>query len=335
MSRARSFHDLTVLGQARRLRPLAAEALRNYAIDTRGLRLISNEWNGVFRIDTPTGPRVIRITRPVPGALPRPVRSEVAFMTALASETGIAVPTVLANRDGGLVTLAGTPGVPRPRECVVFGWLAGTNLASRMNPGSWAALGELMGRMHQFSSTWKPPTDFEVPTFDHLIPYGEPLVVFEQDPAELLGLQGLLREAADATEARLSTLAGQGSAIVTHADLHQWNVKTWHGVLSPFDFEDLLWAAPILDVATSLYYVRDREDYPALAAAFRRGYERQRAWVEHEPGEVDRLVFARAFLLLNALFLDGGLAAGDRESFVRRHENLALIALGERAAVLL
>ncbi len=314
---------------------MVEEALRCYDIDARGLRLISNDWNGVFRIDTPTGPRVIRVTRPVPGALPRPVHSEVAFMTALAAETGIAVPALFANRDGELVTLAGAPSVPEPRECVVFGWLAGANLASRMDPGSWTALGELMGRMHRFASTWEPPADFDVPVFDRLIPYGEPLVVFEQDPAELLGLAGLLREAADATEVRLSVLAREGSAVVTHGDLHQWNVKSRHGVLSPFDFEDLLWAAPILDVATSLYYVRDREDYPALARAFRRGYQRQRTWVEHEPGEVDRLMFARALLLLNALFLDGGLAVGDRESFVRRRENLALVALGEREAVVL
>ena len=335
MRPARSFAELTPLGQARRLRPLAEEALRGYDIDAHSMRLISNEWNGVFRIDTPTGPRVMRVTRPVPGAVPRPVHSEVTFMTALAAETGIAVPAVFANRDGDLLTLAGTPGVPERRECVVLGWLAGPNLASRMNPASWTALGELMGRMHRFSSAWKPPTDFDVPTFDRLIPYGEPLVIFEQEPSLLFGLRGLLDEAADATSARLGALAREGSAIVTHGDLHQWNVKVRHGVLSPFDFEDLLWAAPILDVATSLYYVRDRQDYPALARAFRVGYERQRPWVEHEPGEVDRLMFARALLLLNALFLEGGLTVSDRESFVRRREDLARVALGERNAVVL
>ncbi len=63
-------------------------------------------------------------------------------------------------------------------------------------------------------------------------------------------------------------MAREGPAIVTHGDLHQWNVKIRHGVLSPFDFEDLLWAAPILDVATSLYYVR-RQSRSSLADEWR------------------------------------------------------------------
>ena len=61
-----------------------------------------------------------------------------------------------------------------------------------------------------------------------------------------------------------------------HGDLHQWNVKIKHGVLSPFDFEDLLTGAPILDVATSLYYVFGDDDYLDLARAFKAGYERRR-----------------------------------------------------------
>ena len=102
MSRARSFHHLSVRGHARSLRPLAEAALRSYDIDVLGLRLVGNDWNGVFRIETPTRPRVIGVTRPVPGALPRPVPSEVAFMTATAAETGIAVPPVFPDRDGEL-----------------------------------------------------------------------------------------------------------------------------------------------------------------------------------------------------------------------------------------
>ena len=115
------FAGLTELGQARRLRPLAEAALSSYDLEWTRLRLISNGWNCVFRVDTPTGPRVLRITRPIPGALERSVRSEVEFMSELATNTDIAVPPVLPNRHGELVTLAGAEGVPEARECVVFG----------------------------------------------------------------------------------------------------------------------------------------------------------------------------------------------------------------------
>ena len=147
------------------------------------------------------------------------------------------------------------------------------------------------------------------------------------------GLENLLREAVAVTDARIATLNREQRPIVLHGDLHQWNVKLHRGVLSPFDFEDLLWGVPVLDVATSLYYVRERDDYRALASAFRSGYERRRQWVERDPGEVDRLMFARSMLLLNSLALEPGLDVGDREAFVRRREGYALIALGEREAI--
>jgi Ser/Thr protein kinase RdoA (MazF antagonist) len=143
----------------------------------------------------------------------------------------------------------------------------------------------------------------------------------------------LLQEAAEATDERIATLAREVPSIVLHDDLHQWNVKIKRGVLSPFDFEDLLTGAPIIDVATSLCCVRGDADYLELARAFKAGYERQRPWVEREPGELERLMFARGLDLLNAVLLDESLdLGGDLEAFVKRRGQLARIALGREPA---
>ena len=175
---SKPFAELTELGQARRLRPLAYAALAEYDLQVTGLRLISNGWNCVFRVDTPQGPCVIRITRPVPGADERSVRSEVEFMSALAAETDVAVPVVRHARDGALVTVAQAEGVPEPRECVVFGWLGGPDLARHRSAASWRKLGELMGTMHRFAEQWTPSSEFRVTDYDSCLPYGESLVVF-------------------------------------------------------------------------------------------------------------------------------------------------------------
>jgi Ser/Thr protein kinase RdoA (MazF antagonist) len=330
----RPFADLTESGQARRLKPLAQAALATYDLQPTGLRLISNGWNCVFRVDTREGPRVIRISRPVPGADDRSVRSEVEFMTALADATDVAVPEVVRSRDGELVTVAEAEGVPEPRACVVFGWLGGPDLAARRSPANWTRLGELMATMHRFAEQWTPSAAFTVAGYDSCIPYGEPLVVFGRGRTELYGLDGILREALELTNERIAALNREHSPIVLHGDLHQWNVKIRRGVLSPFDFEDLLTGAPVLDVATTLYYVRQDADYVELARAFKAGYERRRPWVEREPGEAERLMFARAIDLLNAVLLDDSLVpAGDVEAFVRRREGPALVALGRRPPI--
>ena len=61
----KSFSTLTVLGQARRLRTLALNALQSYDLDVARLRLVTNEFNGIFRVDTTDGQKfILRVTLP-------------------------------------------------------------------------------------------------------------------------------------------------------------------------------------------------------------------------------------------------------------------------------
>jgi Ser/Thr protein kinase RdoA (MazF antagonist) len=329
----RDFAGLTEVGRARRLRPLALTALEAYDLEVRGLRLIDDGWNCVFRVETPDGPLALRVTRPTPGRDAASVHSEVAFMTALSEATDIQVPRVIPNRFGEPVTMAASPGVPEARACVVFGWLGGRLLGDKVTSRRWHDLGDLVGRMHRFAAGWTPPAGFVAPAYDSVLPYGEPLVMFEPGRADLHGASHLLQEAYHRTAERIRALNHQQSRIVIHGDLHAWNVKVRRGVLSPFDFEDLLFAVPILDVATSLYYVRDRADYLSLAVAFRAGYEQHRPWVEREPGELDRLLIARGLDLLNTTILGPDLEVDDWEAFIRRRVMLAHVATGEERAV--
>jgi Ser/Thr protein kinase RdoA (MazF antagonist) len=183
--------------------------------------------------------------------------------------------------------------------------------------------------MHRFGEEWLIPKDFKAITYDAVIHYGEPMILFEPGRVELLDLEELLESAWRLTDERIEEINRRTPPFIAHADLHQWNVKIKRGVLSPFDFEDLLYSAPILDVATSLHYVRFRKDYPNLGAAFRAGYERHRPWVESEPGELDRLFISRALDLMNIVALESEVEVGNWSGFVSRRGELARVALGE------
>ena len=50
---------LTVRGQARRLRSLSWKALQQYALNVASLRLVTNDINGIFRVDTTEGRKLI------------------------------------------------------------------------------------------------------------------------------------------------------------------------------------------------------------------------------------------------------------------------------------
>ncbi|MGI9610638.1 MAG: phosphotransferase enzyme family protein [Acidimicrobiia bacterium] len=327
------FTELTERGRALRLRSLALAALAEYDVEVRGLRLLQNSWNCVFRVDTYGRPVVIRVTLPGYGHDVRTVRAEVDFMKALAASTDIGVPGVLENRSGDLVTVADAPGVPEPRSCVVFEWIGGKVLGDQVTEARWEALGDLMGRMHVFSHGWTPPDGFDVITYDRVFHYEEPNVLFEPGRADLQGLDSLLQVALDRADEHISEVNRRSPLIVTHGDLHQWNVMVNRGVLSPIDFEDLQYASPLLDVATTLFYVRSRSDYAELGSAFRSGYERHLPWVEAVPGELDRLMVARSLDLMNVVVLQPEIDVGDWKAFVARREEIARVAVGELSPI--
>ncbi len=107
---------------------------------------------------------------------------------------------------------------------------------------------------------------------------------------------------------------------IIHGDLHQWNVRYSRGVLSPIDFEDLMWGWPVEDIAVTLYYLQDRPDYPQLLEAFIQGYQRVCPWPELTAGEINALIAARGIGLLNFALQNQGLPDLDVPGFISRLE---------------
>ncbi len=307
--------SLTLRGRARRLRGLAKAALVEYDLDVRRMRLIMNSWNCVFRIDTPDGPYVIRVSLPGYGHSLQRVRSEAAYLAALTSQTDLRAPRPIPSRDGRLAVAAGAAGVPEERMCVVYSWVPGSDLAESVTPTNYAMHGALHARLHGFGALWQPPAGFDVHEFDRVFHMDDDVVVWD---AELFGYTDELRQAWGAANELIQAVRTRDPVIITHGDLHQFNVKLHRGVLAPIDFEDLMYATRGLDVAISLYYVSRRDDYAALRDAFRRGYETVAPWPEGVPGEIDALRFNRALLLLNLLAGDAQFRVADWRATVER-----------------
>ncbi len=81
----KDYYTLTNRGRALRLRRLALAALADYDLELKSVRLITNMFNGIFRVDAADGRKfVIRVCRPTEteGGLPR-LRSEVMWLAAL------------------------------------------------------------------------------------------------------------------------------------------------------------------------------------------------------------------------------------------------------------
>ncbi|MBN2148760.1 MAG: phosphotransferase [Anaerolineales bacterium] len=302
------YSTLTERGQARRLRLLALEALKQYDLDVSRLRLITNSFNGIFRLDTRAGQKVIlRVTLPEGGHDRDHVAAEMDWLAALSRDTTLSVPRPIPARNGSLVVEASTDGVPEPRLCAIFSWVPGSDLARHLSPLSMAKLGELMAGLHEHARAYQPPAGLALLRFERVFPFPEPVILFEERFSALFPPErrAVYEQAIAWAQSAIDRLQASGEAMrIIHGDLHQWNVRYYRGVLSPIDFEDLMWGWPVQDIATTLYYFLDPPSYPAMREAFQQGYTRICPWPERYPGEMDAFIAARGLGMVNFVLQD-------------------------------
>ncbi|MBK7456141.1 MAG: hypothetical protein IPJ46_21185 [Anaerolineales bacterium] len=137
------YSQLTVRGQARRLRVLALNALKHYKLNVARLSLVTNDMNGIFRVDMRAGEKyILRVTLPEGGHDRDHIAAEMDWLAALARDTNLSVPRPLPAKDGSLVVEASAYGVPK-RGCARFfhGWMAKTSprICPQSTSPNWAS----------------------------------------------------------------------------------------------------------------------------------------------------------------------------------------------------
>lgn len=308
----KGFHELTYRGRALRLRHMALIALERYELDVKRIRLLTNETNGIFRVDTEHGQKyVLRITDPLGCHSLDEIRSEMMWLAALRRDTDLGVPKPLTTREGWPVTTVEMAGVPEARHCVVFSWVPGADLAERLSPQNMHRLGEFTALLHDHAKTFTPPEGFCVRKLDKVFPYAdpdfpdvEPVVIFDERYSGLFPPERrkIYRRAVERVQEALDELySHERERRVTHNDLHQWNVKVYREKVYALDFEDLAWGYPVQDIATTLFYFQRHEQREELVEAYKRGYTSHSEWPEEYPGQIETFIAGRSVMLANYL----------------------------------
>ena len=272
---------------------MAKAALARFEVHPGRLRLITNEFNAVFRVDADDGGRfMLRVNLPRRRTLDE-IRAELAWMRALAAESVVEVPSPVATPDGEFVVLAGAPGVPEPRHCVLLRWIDGRKLTQRLSSQNLAALGELTARLHEHALGWTPPPGLR--TWDNPFP-------FDDEHTHLVDVDARDRStfarAIVVIDDVLERLRHEPARVI-HDDVHQDNVLVASDGLAVIDFDDTLLGHPVQDIGVTFWNLREEPAYDAMKAAFRRGYERIAAWPETVPGDIDAFVADRSLMLID------------------------------------
>src|SRR6516162_7151923 len=142
------------------LRDLAGAALRQQGIAVKRLRWMGQHTNHLFRCDTGTGERlVVRVCRPG-GRSDAELDAELAWLAALARDTGLTVPVARFS------ARVATPQLPDGARCIAFGWVEGRPCGSRPSRRLVADLGRVIGTLHRQARGFRPPPGFTRPVLD-------------------------------------------------------------------------------------------------------------------------------------------------------------------------
>jgi Ser/Thr protein kinase RdoA (MazF antagonist) len=240
-------------------------------------RLVARRENHVYRVDTPDGPRALRLHRPGLRSAAE-LKSELDWMAALAA-AGLSVPVPQPTREGALF-VAADGGVAD-----LLSWIDGApmgidgRLAALADPAAaYRALGAEMARLHTVSDAWAPPPGFTRPAWDEAGLVGPaPLWGrFWENPALTPAQSALLAAARDRARDRLRTRAGALDYGLIHADLVPENVILTAAGPALIDFDDAGFGARAFDLATAANRALREPGAAALIAALLEGYTAHR-----------------------------------------------------------
>lgn len=296
--------------QTRDEHQLAQQLLKHWSITPRGVELITNETNAMFRVDTADGQCfALRIGHTRVCHDQDETRSELAWLAALDADTDLFVPRVVRTIDDDVLVPIENAGPWR--NATLFEWMPGETVGEDLTEASAGAIGVLMADLHEHAGGFKLPDGCRVRRGDRVLPWSsrdftcrEPVLLFEERHRELY--MPKMREAYEQGYAladhAISTLWASGvTPRLIHNDFHPWNLRRHEQRVGALDFEDLVLGYPVQDIATFWYYLTLREDGEQLAFDFRDGYESRRPWPVESAGRLHTLVIGRGLVLANFL----------------------------------
>lgn len=300
------FAQRTEEEQVAALTALARAALPAWGRAGAELSLLKYRENLVLRVDDAcSGTAAMRVHRPRYRSDDQ-VRGEIAWIRALARD-GFATPRVFDTQSGDVLTIAGSDGVPEPRQCDLIGWVAGRPLGS-LEHGvdleadgvreAYATIGELAAKLHEHANAWTLPAGFVRPTWgaDDLVGDEPAFGKFWELDALDDEQRTLLLRARDRVHARLADLGPTRQLV--HGDLIPDNVLVDGTSLSVIDFDDCGWSWPVFELATSVFPLLVSGGFDAGLEGFLAGYGSVRPFPENELDLLSSVLVARALSYL-------------------------------------
>lgn len=261
-----------------RLRHLAAERrlatamLSQWPIGTAKLRLLTANFNTVYRVDAANGQRyVLRLHQPNVLDVPT-INSELQWLATIHQDTDLEVPQPQPSKEGELLMLM--PDANTMRNAALFRWIDGHIVGKALTPARLFKVGCLMATLHRQARSFSPPPSFTRPRWDWDKIFGanSPIGRGEFDQILSAADRETYQQAGQQVRQAMTELGEDPEAFgLIHNDLHSRNYLHHHGTIKAIDFEVSGWGWWIQDMAVTIEAL-GRKNGVAQREAFLQGY---------------------------------------------------------------
>jgi len=150
-------------------RGVALEALGRYDVAPQKVTCAAESFSSIMRVSTALAVYALRVGSAVQIHPDGMAGVEAAWHRRL-RRRGVCVPGVVASTGGELATLVTSGRAEHgSRTCVLFEWVAGRSLRTRMTGRRSAALGRLSARLQPDAAAWPPPGAADVLAADRVL----------------------------------------------------------------------------------------------------------------------------------------------------------------------
>ncbi len=152
-------------------------------------------------------------------------QAEMFWLDAIKRDTSLRVTEPVPRRDGAYISIIDMDGVPGGQRGVLFRWIPGTTLESRLNADNYYKLGQVMAQLHDHAQTLNPlPDEIQPKIWNKVFYYTDEPVVFDTEayrhlfPPDRLAL---LLQVIERSESLLGRLFADGAGrMLIHGDMH-------------------------------------------------------------------------------------------------------------------
>jgi Ser/Thr protein kinase RdoA (MazF antagonist) len=290
-----SFASLSRNRQVAQLRPLAFAALKQFGIEAAKLWLLNHGFNTTFGVIDLKGKKFALRLNTNSHRSETELAAEVAWVRDLAQESDLWVPHPQPLLAGGYIADIPNDLLQKPLKSVLYDWLPGPLAGAKMCPQIAREFGVALRKLHTHAASFTLRPAARLRPLDNCL-FNLPYALDQNAPELNHSLFREVHEGADRIMARVM----KGALIPIHYDLHPGNAKWFHGKLSVFDFDDAMMGRPILDIAITAFYLRNKG--LAMDAPLWEGLGSSPEDHGVSRAEFETLVASRAVGLANELF---------------------------------